>query len=127
MIFFIRPTRRKNTDSNELDPKIVAVIAYLFGAFSGFFVLLTGNKNSDVRFHAWNSIFLSLSWIIITFTSGLVGVLLPDSISHLFGGIILLESFCFFLVLAYCLIRVLLGKRTILPLISVIPNKKAPE
>lgn len=42
--------------STGLDAHVAAALAYLAGPFSGVLVLLAERTNSDVRFHAWQSV-----------------------------------------------------------------------
>ena len=42
--------------STGLNPRTAAMLAYLAGPFSGALILLAESRNSDVRFHAWQSI-----------------------------------------------------------------------
>lgn len=48
-----------------LDPKIAALIAYLLGIVGGIILLLIEKENKSTKFHAWQSIFLSLASIVV--------------------------------------------------------------
>ena len=42
--------------STGLDPRTASTLAYLAGPFSGALILLAESRNTDVRFHAWQSV-----------------------------------------------------------------------
>jgi len=46
----------REPSSTGLDAHVAAALAYLAGPFSGVLVLLAERTNSDVRFHAWQSV-----------------------------------------------------------------------
>jgi uncharacterized membrane protein len=47
---------RDPESSTGLNPRTAATLAYLAGPFSGALILLAESRNTDVRFHAWQSI-----------------------------------------------------------------------
>jgi uncharacterized membrane protein len=52
-----RPTSDLHPPSSTgLQPRTAATLAYLAGPFSGALILLAESQNSDVRFHAWQSV-----------------------------------------------------------------------
>src|SRR4051812_49600018 len=47
---------RDPESSTGLNPRTAATLAYLAGPFSGALMLLAESRNTNVRFHAWQSI-----------------------------------------------------------------------
>lgn len=53
---------------------MAGALCYLFGFITGtlFLVLAPYNQNRNIRFHAFQSIFLSLAWVILSIVIGIV-------------------------------------------------------
>jgi uncharacterized membrane protein len=68
-----------------LQTNAAAALCYLVGLVTGiiFLVLEPYNKNPEVRFHAFQSIFLNVAWIAYLILSSILAVML-----HFFGIII---------------------------------------
>jgi uncharacterized membrane protein len=112
--------------SNEL----AGALCYLVGIISGvlFLLLAPYNRNREVRFHAFQSIFLSIAWILVwsiwaalSTISGelsLVGGLLAGSVAVVLGwGLVIL-----WLLLV---IQTYRGQKMVLPIIGPLAEKQA--
>ncbi len=53
---------------------LAGALCYLFGFITGilFLVLAPYNQNRDVRFHAFQSIFLNIAWVILWIVVGII-------------------------------------------------------
>jgi uncharacterized membrane protein len=99
-------------------------LCYLVGLITGivFLVLAPYNKNPVVRFHAFQSIFMNLAWIVIAF-----GLNMVLGIMHLWSLFFLssLVGLAFFVLWIVMLIQTFQGKTIVLPLIGPIAQQQA--
>ncbi|WKA50062.1 DUF4870 domain-containing protein [Planococcus liqunii] len=63
-----------DSTSIGLHENIAGSLAYLLGFFTGFVLLLIERENRFVRFHAIQSIYLSISFLIVFVTMGMLPV-----------------------------------------------------
>lgn len=89
-----------------------------------FLIVEPFNKNSYVRFHSWQSIFLSVAWIAID--------LVLSVFVHLIPGFIVLSLFlfplvalAFFIVWVVVVIKAFNGDRFKLPIIGALAEQQA--
>jgi uncharacterized membrane protein len=97
----------------DLDENIVAALSYVFGPFSGIFVLVMEKENKFVRFHALQSTLWFLMLMVIGWIIGIIGSvfgsifligLLFRGVFSIIGGIVSmvsLISWIFLMVKAY--------------------------
>ena len=95
------------------------MLCYLLGIIGGIIFLLIDpyNKDRTIRFHAFQSIFLTVAWIIISFVIGLTHALA-----------LLLWPLCsifFFIVWIYMMVTAYQGKKVVLPVIGELAQKQA--
>lgn len=55
----------QSSTSTGLDPNVASLLAYLFGWLSGLILYLMETQNREVRFHAAQSILLSIAVIVV--------------------------------------------------------------
>jgi uncharacterized membrane protein len=55
-----------------MDPNLLGFLAYLFGPVSGVLILLLEKRQSEVRFHAAQSIVVSVAIILLSIASGVL-------------------------------------------------------
>jgi uncharacterized membrane protein len=69
-----------------LEPNVAAALAYLAGLLTGALFLLIDPYKSDrlVRFHAYQSIFFNVAWIVFWMAWSIVGVVLGAMTRGLF-------------------------------------------
>lgn len=69
-------TEQDNVENKQtasgLDENLAGVLAYPLGFITGIIFLIIEKENRFVKFHAIQSIILSLSWILLSFIVGLV-------------------------------------------------------
>lgn len=73
--------------SSGLAPHLSATLAYLAGFVTGILFLVVEKENKEVRFHAWQSIFLSIAAIVLHIAVSILAVIL-SGISGFLAGIV---------------------------------------
>ena len=107
---------------------VASALCYALGLITGvlFLVLEPYNKNRNIRFHAFQSIFFTVAWIALRIVLGIVftsmwslgGFFIWTSIS-------LLISLCGFVIWLYLLISAYQGKKVVLPLVGPLAQQQA--
>lgn len=105
-----------------LKDNVAGTLCYLFGIIGGviFLVLAPYNRNRDIRFHAWQSIFLTLAAILVDWIAG----------AFLFTGFGLwrlmgLLHFFWFAVWVYMMFQTFQGRTVRLPVIGDLAAKQS--
>ena len=72
------PEYQSQTSSAGLSENAAGAICYLFGFITGilFLVLAPYNQNRNVKFHAFQSIFLNLGWFVLWIADVIVSIVL---------------------------------------------------
>jgi uncharacterized membrane protein len=101
-----------------------SALCYVLGLITGilFLVLAPYNQNKTIRFHAFQSIFMSVACIVFSMVFNIVfGVL------HIYSLLLLspLISLAFFVLWIYMIITAYQGKTVVLPVIGPIAQKQA--
>ena len=103
---------------------VASTLCYVLGFITGiiFLVLAPYNRNPTVRFHAFQSIFLSVACIVLrvglAIVLGMIGMFTLYSLLLLFG-------LACFLLWIYLLIQTYQGKTIVLPVIGPIAQQQA--
>jgi uncharacterized membrane protein len=110
--------------SGAMADNVASALCYLVTFITGivFLVLEPYNKNPVVRFHAFQSIFLGVAWIVIAF--GLNRVLFMLGLWSMFF-LSTLVGLAFFILWLIMLIQTYQGKTIVLPLIGPIAQQQA--
>jgi uncharacterized membrane protein len=109
---------------------MAGALCYLFGFITGilFLVLAPYNQDRNIRFHAFQSIFLSIAWVILSIVVGIVvlafhlipflGILVAFvlRIAIGLGGIILW---------LYMMFKTYNGEKIVLPVVGPLAEKQA--
>ena len=114
--------------SRPMADNVAGMLCYALGFITGiiFLVLEPYNKNKLIRFHAFQSIFMSVAAIALRIVLGIVFTALW-SVSGLFLGLAIFSLFslaCFILWL-YMLISTYQGKTIVLPVIGPLAQQQA--
>ena len=114
--------------SSAMADNVASMLCYVVGFITGiiFLVLEPYNKNKVVRFHAFQSIFLSVAVIVLRIALSIIFTAM-FSLSGLFVGLAVFSLFslaCFILWL-YMLISTYQGKTVVLPLIGPLAQQQA--
>ena len=101
-----------------------SALCYVLGLITGvlFLVLAPYNQNKVVRFHAFQSIFLSVAWIVVSMVINIVFGML-----HMYSLLMLspLIGLAFFVLWIYLIVTAYQGKTVVLPVIGPIAQQQA--
>ena len=110
--------------SSTLADNVASALCYLAGLVTGiiFLVLPPYNRNRLIRFHAFQSIFLNVAWIVVA-----VGLNIVLGILHLWGMSFVsgIAGLAFFLLWLYMMLQTFQGKTIVLPVIGPIAQQQA--
>ena len=110
-----------------LTENAAAALCYVLGLITGilFLVLEPYNRNRNIRFHAFQSIFLNVSWIVIWVAIGIVLAMVHTVGLFFFGFLYPLVGLCFFILWIYLILMAYQGKTIVLPVIGPLAQKQA--
>lgn len=110
--------------SAGLSNNLVGVLTYFFLILGGVVVLLVAPYKDDkeLRFHAFQSIFLGLAWMVVS-----IGLSIVFSIGPLYAlwPLQSLLSLAFFVGWVYLMFRTFQGQRLVLPVIGPMAEQQA--
>jgi uncharacterized membrane protein len=113
-----------------LSLNVASALCYVFGFITGivFLVLPPYNQNRQVRFHAFQSIFLNV--VVITVQAGVTMMSImfhtvSFSLGLMVGSLHLLVSLGFFLVWLYVMWKSYQGEMPVLPIIGPLAERQA--
>lgn len=109
---------------------MAGALCYLFGFITGilFLVLAPYNQNRDTRFHAFQSIFLNIAWIVLWIVITIVMIpfrLIPflgTFISIVLQSVLGLGGFILWL---YMMFKTYNGEKIVLPIVGPVADKQA--
>ena len=109
--------------SSGLQENVAAALCYALGFITGilFLVLEPYNKNRNIRFHAFQSIFLSVGYAIVHYIIFFVGM-------ASWGALFLLSpliSLAFFILWLFMMYKAYNNERILLPVIGDLAQKQA--
>lgn len=107
-----------------------SALCYLFGLITGviFLVIEPYNKDREVRFHAFQSIFLNVALIVVHIAITFVSVMfhaVSFALGMLVGSINILISLVFFLLWIFLLFKTYQGGKVVLPIIGPLAEAQA--
>ena len=109
---------------------LAGALCYLVGFITGilFLVLAPYNQNRDIRFHAFQSIFLNIAWVILWIVVTIV-TLAFRAIPFLGIFISIVLEFCLgiggLIVWLYMMFKTYNGEKVLLPVIGPMAEKQA--
>jgi uncharacterized membrane protein len=109
---------------------MAGALCYLFGFITGilFLVLAPYNQDRNIRFHAFQSIFLNIAWVVIWIVVGIVALVfrvipfLGIFISAVLHFAIALGGFIVWL---YMMFKTYNGEKIVLPVVGPMAEKQA--
>jgi uncharacterized membrane protein len=111
-----------------LTENAAAALCYVLTFITGilFLVLEPYNKNRNIRFHAFQAIFLGVGWIAIWIAIGILFAMM-GSLGFFFGYLALrsLIGLAFFVLWIYLIVMAYQGKTVVLPIIGPLAQKQA--
>lgn len=113
--------------SAGLPSNIAGALCYLAGFITGilFLVLEPYRQDRFVRFHAFQSIFFSLGWIVLHFALVMLMSLLPWTMWHLVAGFSTLLSLALLCVALWLMYKAYSNERFKVPVIGDLAEKQA--
>ncbi len=113
--------------TTSLQLNIAGLLCYILGFFTGIFFLVAEPYKRDpfVRFHAYQSIFLSVAWIVLHFAFGIMLSFLPWALWSLISMISSLVSLALFLVVLLLMFKAYNNDRFKLPVIGDLAEGQA--
>lgn len=116
--------------SSGMQDNVVGLLCYLGGVITGiiFLVLEPYNRNKAIRFHAFQSIFVSVGYIVLWIVLMIVTAVL-SMISGLFGMLVSLLGLVLWLgglgLWIYLMVATYQGKKVVLPVVGPMAEKQA--
>ncbi|MDX2149704.1 MAG: hypothetical protein SFV54_03145 [Bryobacteraceae bacterium] len=107
--------------SSGLTENVASALCYLLGLFTGilFLVLAPYNQNRNIRFHAFQSIFMHLALIVIWFV---ISAIMPWSVMIVLSPLLSLASIGLWLFLMW---KAYNSQKVVLPVIGDLAQKQA--
>ena len=109
---------------------MAGALCYLFGFITGilFLVLAPYNQDRNIRFHAFQSIFLNIAWVALWIVFGIV-TLFFNFIPFIGVFVSLTLRFALglggFIVWIYMMFKTYNGERIVLPIVGAMAEKQA--
>jgi len=119
------------TAAGGMADNVAGALCYLAGFITGilFLVLEPYNKKREIRFHAFQSIFLNIAWIAAWIVSGtfavVAGTLIPFIGSFIAAAIPSLAGIGFLVVWVVLMVKTFNGQKWVLPVIGPMAEKQA--
>jgi uncharacterized membrane protein len=110
-----------------LTDNVASALCYVLGFITGiiFLVLAPYNQNKTIRFHAFQSIFLSVAWFAFWIVVQiLVGIMFTAGILGMFFLVQVL-GLAFLVLWIYLIVMAFQGKQIVLPVIGPLAQKQA--
>ena len=106
-----------------LQENVASALCYLGGVITGiiFLVLEPYNRNRNIRFHAFQSIFLTLAWFVFWFAIRAAFGLLSLGLFVLLP----LFSLAWFVLWIYMMLTAYQGRKVVLPVIGALAEQQA--
>jgi uncharacterized membrane protein len=113
-----------NASNTGLSNNLVAVLCYLFGIVGGVIFLLIApyNQDKDIRFHAFQSIFLTIAWVVFWVAFGIVTSVGPLSMLYLLSPLVSLAALGLWI---YLMVRAYQGQKVVLPVVGPLAEQQA--
>jgi len=113
--------------SPPLQLNLAGALCYLAGFVTGivFLVLEPYRRDRFVRFHALQSIFLSVAWFVVFMALGMLQSLLPWRLWHFVAALSTLTSLALLCVTLWLMYRAYNKERFKLPIIGDLAEKQA--
>jgi uncharacterized membrane protein len=111
-----------------LAPNIASLLCYICSPITGIIFILIEKENSDVRFHAWQSLVFGVVYIALIIAleilAGILGMIASvlGIIVGFFIPILMLAAFIIWIV---CLVKAYQGERWRIPVLGDFAAKKA--
>jgi len=112
----------ENKTGTGLQENIASLLCYLFGWVSGLIFFFLEPNNSTVRFHAMQSILLSVTFLVLY-----IIFFILTFIVNFFGFFLFILGLAFFILVVILMIKAYQGQKLKLPLIGNYAEKFATK
>lgn len=116
-------SNQTGSSGSGLDPNVSGLLCYICGWLSGLIFLLIEKDNKTVKYHAWQSIFLSVASLVY-FIATFILAFIPF-VGIVIGLLNILVSLGLFVVYVICAVKAFQGSRLHLPFIGDLAEKQA--
>jgi|SRR5580658_407099 uncharacterized membrane protein len=125
-----QPPAPVGAPSVGMTDNMAGALCYLFGFITGilFLVLAPYNQDRNIRFHAFQSIFLSIAWVALEIVAAIVSAVLihiPILGAIMTGLIYLVIGLGAFIMWLYMMFKTYNGEKIVLPVIGPMAEKQA--
>jgi len=113
--------------TSSLSPNVAGALCYLGGAVTGvlFLILEPYRRDRFVRFHAFQSIFFTIGWIVLYVAMGVLESFLPWALWHVIALLSMLISLGLFCLALWLMYRAYNNERFKLPVIGDLAEKQS--
>jgi uncharacterized membrane protein len=115
--------------SRPLDDNVAAALCYVLGPITGilFLAMEPYRRNPNIRFHAWQSIFLSLAeFVAVSAINAILGgFLMAASLGFVASVLSALMALAMFTIWVYMMAMSFQGKTVVLPIVGPWARKQA--
>jgi len=122
------PVISPQTSSTGMDPKVAALLSYLAGWVTGLIFFLIEKEDKYVRFHAMQSILLSIAMFVIVIALNIILAMLAF-IADIFGLLLALVSpllgLAFLVLWIMLMVKAYQGEKWKLPIIGDMAERYA--
>jgi len=112
-----------------MDENLAAALCYIPIVGLIFLLIEPYSKNKTIRFHALQSVFFCVAWIIVAIVlgifSGIMFMAMPNAIWSLWIAITRLVELAFFVGLIVMAVKAYQGQRFVMPIIGPMAEKQA--
>jgi uncharacterized membrane protein len=112
-----------------MDENLAAALCYIPIVGLIFLLVEPYSKNKAIRFHALQSVFFCVAWIIVAIVLGIFGGILfaamPSPIWSLWMAIVRLVELAFFIGLIIMAVKAFQGQRFVMPIVGPMAEKQA--
>lgn len=121
------PPPQAGADAGGMSDSVASGLCYILGLITGilFLVLAPYNKNRNIRFHAFQSIFLHVAGIAFWVVLAIMTFVLPWYIRAMIGILSLLVWLGFFILWVITMIKAFQGGKMVIPVIGPLAEKQA--
>lgn len=122
-----QPAAAMTVSTSSLQPNVAGFLCYVAGFVTGIFFLIVDpyKQNPFVRFHAFQSIFLSVAWTALYLIFGVAFAILPGALWSVSLMLNSLLSIAIFLVWLFLMYKAYSNERFKLPVIGDLAERQA--
>lgn len=116
------PQPSQSAGSTGLDQNVGSCLAYLCGWLTGLVFVLIEKNNKEVRFHAWQAIFVDVAFVAYWIAAMILGFI--PIINIIIGFVSIFVGLGYFVLKVILMIKAYQGQRLSLPVISDFASKQ---